>query len=66
MSFWTAIAVIALAAIFTEFILRVVKLGTRYSENKRRIENGYPTIDGAQPGHHAGAETFSYEETRQQ
>ena len=37
MSFWTAITVIVVVAIFTEFILRVVKMGTRYSENKRRI-----------------------------
>jgi len=66
MSFWTAITVIVVVAIFTEFILRVVKMGTRYSENKRRIEHGYPTIDGAQPERRAEAETFAYEEARQQ
>jgi len=47
MGFWTAITIIAIFAIGTEFILRLVKMGTRYSENKNRIKNGYPTLDGA-------------------
>ena len=49
MGFWTAITVISVVAIATEFVLRVVKLGTRFSENVERIKHGYPTIDGAVP-----------------
>ncbi|MCL2378975.1 MAG: hypothetical protein FWC77_07600 [Defluviitaleaceae bacterium] len=49
MGFWTAIVIIAAIAIGTEFVLRVVKMGTRYSENVERIKRGYPTLDGAMP-----------------
>ena len=49
MGFWTAITVIAIVAIGTEFVIRVVKLGTRYSENIERIKHGYPTLDGTEP-----------------
>ena len=49
MGFWTAFAVVALVAIVTEFIVRVVKLGTKYSENIERIKHGYPTINGDLP-----------------
>ena len=49
MCFWTAIAIISVVAIGTEFIVRLVKIGTRYSENIERIKRGYPTIDGAVP-----------------
>lgn len=47
MGFWTAVAVICVAAIVTEFIIRVVKIGTKYSENIERIKHGYPTLDGS-------------------
>ena len=49
MGFWTAIVIICAIAIGTEFILRVVKIGTRYSENIERIKHGYPTLDGSLP-----------------
>ena len=49
MGFWTAITIIVIVAIGTEFVIRVVKIGTRYSENVERIKRGYPTLDGAQP-----------------
>jgi len=52
MGFWTAIAVICVAAIVTEFIVRVVKIGTKYSENIERIKHGYPTLDGAKSQKH--------------
>ena len=47
MGFWTAIAIIAIVAIVTEFVLRIVKMGTRHYENIQRIRHGYPTLDGA-------------------
>ena len=49
MGFWTAIMIIVVVGIVTEFILRVVKMGTRYSENVKRIKHGYPTLDGTYP-----------------
>ena len=49
MGIWTAIAVISVVAITTEFIIRVVKLGTKYSENIERMKHGYPTLDGTMP-----------------
>jgi len=52
MGFWTAIVIISAIAIGTEFVLRVVKMGTRYSENIERIKRGYPTIDGSMPMGH--------------
>ena len=49
MGFWTAIAVIAIVAIGTEFIVRIVKICTRHEENIERIKRGYPTIEGELP-----------------
>lgn len=49
MGVFTAIVIIAAIVIGTEFVLRVVKMGTRYSENIERIKRGYPTLDGAMP-----------------
>ena len=49
MGFWTAIVIIAAITIGTEFIIRIVKMGTRYSENIERIKHGYPTLDGTWP-----------------
>ena len=49
MGFWTAIAVIAIVAIVTESVIRIIKIGTRHSENIERIKHGYPTKDGAEP-----------------
>ena len=49
MGFWTAIAIIAIVAIATEFTVRVVKIGTRYYENIERIRRGYPALDGSLP-----------------
>ena len=49
MGFWTAVVIICAIAIGTEFILRIVKMATRYSENIERIKRGYPTIDGKLP-----------------
>ena len=49
MGFWTAIVIICAIAIGTEFVLRVVKVATRYSENIERIKHGYPTLDGSLP-----------------
>ena len=49
MTFWTAVAVICVVAITTEFVLRIVKTGAKHYENIERIKRGYPTIDGASP-----------------
>jgi len=49
MGFWTAIFLIATIAIATEFVLRIVKMGTRHYENIERIRRGYPTLDGSMP-----------------
>jgi len=55
MGFWTAVVIIAAIAIGTEFVLRIVKMGTRYSENVERIKRGYPTLDGSMPMGHDGS-----------
>ena len=49
MEFWTAIAIIVVVAIVTEFVVRIVKIGTKYSENIERIKHGYPTLNGDVP-----------------
>ena len=49
MGFWTAIVIIAVLAIGTEFVLRIVKMGTRHYENIERIKRGYPALDGSRP-----------------
>ena len=49
MGFWTAIMIIVVVAICTEFIIRVVKMGIKHSENIERMRHGYPTVDGAVP-----------------
>jgi hypothetical protein len=49
MIFWTAVTIIVVVAIGTEFIVRLVKIGTKYSENMERIKHGYPTLDGSTP-----------------
>ena len=49
MGFWTAVAIICIVAITTEFVIRVVKIGTKYSENIERIKHGYPTLNGDVP-----------------
>ena len=49
MDFWTAVVIIVVVAIGTEFVIRVVKMGTRYAENIERIKHGYPTLEGTLP-----------------
>ena len=49
MDFWTAVAIIVIVAIGTEFIVRIVKVATKYSENIERIKHGYPTVNGDVP-----------------
>ena len=49
MGFWEAFALIAVIAILTQFVIRLVKMGTRYCENIERIKRGYPTIDNSRP-----------------
>jgi len=49
MGFWTAIVIISVLAIGTEFVLRIVKMATRHYENIERIKRGYPTVDGKMP-----------------
>jgi len=60
MGFWTAIAVIAIVALATEALIRIVKIGTRYSENIERIKHGYPTLDGILPLNKADTEQDVY------
>ena len=31
------------------FVFGIVKMGLRYSENKQRIQHGYPLRDGSRP-----------------
>ena len=49
MGFWTAITIIVIVAIGTEFVLRIIKMSLRHSENVERIKHGYPTLDGTRP-----------------
>jgi len=59
MGFWTAIFLIATIAIVTEFVLRIVKMGTRHHENIERIRHGYPTTDGKRAhGHEVSHDEF--------
>ena len=61
MGFWTVIFLISAMAIATEFVLRLVKMGTRHYENIERIKRGYPTVDGAMP--HGSEDTMHGEHT---
>jgi hypothetical protein len=49
MGIWEALVIIVAIVVVAGFVLRVVKMGIRYSENVERIKHGYPTIDGAKP-----------------
>ena len=49
MGFWEVVLIIAALAIVSEFVVRIVKIGTKYSENIERIKHGYPTINGDTP-----------------
>ena len=49
MDFWTVVLVIAILAIVTEFVVRIVKIATKHYENIQRIKHGYPTINGDVP-----------------
>ena len=49
MDFWTVALVIGVLIIVSEFVVRVVKIGTKYSENIERIKHGYPTLNGDVP-----------------
>ena len=49
MGFWEAFALVAVIVILTQFVIRLVKIGTRYCENIERIKRGYPTIDDSRP-----------------
>ena len=49
MDVWIAITIIAVVVIGTEFIVRIVKIATKYSENIERIKHGYPTLNGDVP-----------------
>ena len=49
MDFWTVVLVIGVLAIVSEFVVRIVKIGTKYSENIERIKHGYPTLNGDVP-----------------
>jgi hypothetical protein len=66
MIFWTAVTIMVVVAIGTEFIIRLVKIGTKFSENIKRIEHGYPTLDGAVPANETQPpESFSPSERLQ-
>jgi len=47
MGFWTFVFLVVAMGIGTEFVIRIVKLGARHYENIKRIEHGYPTLDGS-------------------
>ena len=49
MGFWEAFALVAVIAILAQFVILIVKIGTRYCENIERIKRGYPTIDNTTP-----------------
>ena len=49
MDFWSVALVIGILAIVSEFVVRIVKIGTKYSENIERIKHGYPTLNGDVP-----------------
>ena len=49
MDFWTVVLVIGILAIVSEFVVRIVKIGTKYSENIERVKHGYPTLNGDVP-----------------
>jgi hypothetical protein len=56
MDVWTAIVAIVTITVGSEFIIRVIKTATRFSENALRIKNGYPTLDGSTPLHYVEPE----------
>ena len=49
MYFWVAAMIVAIIAIVTEFVVRIVKIATKHYENIQRIKHGYPTINGDVP-----------------
>ena len=49
MDFWTIIMIIVVVAIGTEFVIRIVKMAIKHSENCERMKHGYPTLDGDVP-----------------
>ena len=56
MGFWEVVLIIGVLAIVSEFVVRVVKIGTKYSENIERIKHGYPTLNGDVPLNHVDRE----------
>ena len=57
MDFWIAAMVVAIIAIVTEFVVRIVKIATKHYENIQRIKYGYPTINGDVPLKSVDSET---------
>jgi len=53
MGFWDVVGLVLVVGIITEFVVRIVKMGTRYYENIERIKRGYPTTDGKLPFAHS-------------
>ena len=49
MYFWVVVMIVAIVAILTEFVVRIVKIATKHYENIQRIKHGYPTINGDVP-----------------
>ena len=49
MGFWTAVMIIVVVAIGTEFVVRIVKMDAKRSENVERMKHGYPLLDGELP-----------------
>ena len=47
--FWVVVLIIAILAIVSEFVVRIVKIATKHYENIQRIRHGYPTINGDVP-----------------
>ena len=48
---WFFVFMIVLTTLW--FVIKIVRIGTRYSENIERIKRGYPTLEGDKPLNHA-------------
>ena len=57
---WEVVLIIAVLVIVSEFVVRIVKIGTKYSENIERIKHGYPTLNGDTPIGHVEPESDTH------
>ena len=66
MGLWLAIVIISVVSIGTWFVIEIIKISMRHSENIERIKRGYPTLDGARPADYVEPEPVTEEPIRLQ